>query len=70
MNESIRKAIEEKIKELEWRNQVRSLEIIDWLKGLLKETEAKPEPIKKEVKVELPEEKKEAPKRKIIFKKK
>ena len=46
------------------------MEIIDWLKGLLKETEAKPEPIKKEVRVELPEEKKEAPKRKIIFKKK
>ena len=70
MNEEIRKAIEEKIKELERRNQVRSLEIIDWLKGLLKKEEPKPEPIKKEVKVELPEEKKETPKRKIVFKKK
>ena len=33
--ENIRTAIEEKIKELEWKNQLRSLEVIDWLKGLL-----------------------------------
>jgi hypothetical protein len=32
MPEEIKKDIEAKIKELEWRNNLRSLEIIDWLK--------------------------------------
>ena len=59
MTEEIRKAIEEKIKELERRNQIRSLEMIDWLKELLKKTEVKeekkPEPIRVEIKDEVEE---------------
>ena len=59
MTEEIRKAIEEKIKELERRNQIRSLEMIDWLKELLKKTEVKeekkPEPIRIEIKDEVEE---------------
>lgn len=67
MTEEIRKAIEEKIKELEWRNNIRSLEMIEWLKGLMTKLpeEKKEEPIK-EVKVEIPE----TPKKKISFSKK
>jgi hypothetical protein len=66
----IRKAIEEKIKELEWKNNLRSLEIIDWLKNELlpKLPEEKKEEVVKEVKVEIPEEK--PAKRKISFSKK
>jgi hypothetical protein len=69
MNE-IRKAIEEKIKELEWKNNLRSLEIIDWLKNELlpKLPEEKKEEVVKEVKVEIPEEK--PAKKKISFSKK
>lgn len=66
----IRKAIEEKIKELEWKNNLRSLEIIDWLKNelLTKLPEEKKEEVVKEVKVEIPEEK--PAKKKISFSKK
>ena len=79
MIEEIRKELELKIKELEWKNNLRSLEVIDWLKSLLKKMEEKPTPIKKEITVEIPaevveevvkEEKKPAPKKKIAFKKK
>lgn len=73
--EEIREELQNKIHELEWRNTVRSLELINWMQEILKKTEPKQAPIKKEVKVELPEEevkeeKKPAPKRKITFKKK
>ena len=71
--EEIRNELQEKIKELEWRNNVRSLELIEWINSLLKKMEVKevkkPEPDKVEVK-EVEEEKPAAPKRKIIFKKK
>ena len=74
MIEEIKKELEAKIKELERKNNLRSLEMIEWIKWLLKKMEAKPELIKKEVKVEIPveaeEEKKAAPKKKIVFKKK
>lgn len=70
--EEIRKALEEKIKELERKNNLRSLEVIDWLKELINKMEVVEEkPTPKEVKVELPvEEKKETPKKKITFKRK
>ena len=71
-NEELKKAFEEKIKELERKNNLRSLEVIEWIKELIKKLEVveeKPQP--KEIKVELPEEeKKEAPKKKISFKRK
>lgn len=79
MIEEIRKELELKIKELEWKNNLRSLEMIEWIKSLLKKMEEKPTPIKKEITVEIPqevveeavkEEKKPAPKKKIVFKKK
>jgi hypothetical protein len=73
----MREKILNKIHELEWKNNVRSLEIISFLKELLAEL---PEEKKVEVKipqkieVELPEEKEEevkaTPKRKIVFRKK
>ena len=70
----MREEILKKIHELEWKNNVRSLEIIEFLKGLLaKLPEEKKEEIKKVVEVKLPEEEEEvktAPKRKIVFKKK
>jgi len=70
----MREKILNKIHELEWKNNVRSLEIIEFLKWLLAELpEEKKEEIKKVVKIELPEEGEEvktAPKRKIVFKKK
>ena len=71
--EEIKKALEEKIKEFERRNNLRSLEVIEWLKELIAKMEFKEEKPTKEVKVELPEEaeeKKPAPKKKIVFKKK
>ena len=80
MIEEIRRELELKIKELERKNNLRSLEVIEWLKSLLKKMEEKPAPIKKEITVEIPKEvveeavkeeaKKPAPKRKIVFKKK
>ena len=70
--EEIRLALEEKIKELEWKNNLRSLEVIDWLKELIKKLDVvKEEPTPKEIKVELPEEEeKPAPKKKVIFSRK
>lgn len=78
MTEEIRKEILAKIEELEWRNNLRSLEMIEWLKWLLKKTEVKEEKKVEPIRVELEEEKEEekseekkvAPKRKIVFKKK
>lgn len=71
--EELRKELQAKIKELEWKNQLRSLEMIEWIKWLLSKLEVKeevkPEPIKVELKEEA-EEKKPAPKKKIVFKKK
>jgi len=66
----IRKAIEEKIKELEWKNQLRSLEVIDWLKWLMAmlPEEKEVEVIEKKVGVEIPDEK--PLKKKIVFNKK
>ena len=70
----MREEIEKKIKELEWRTNVRSLDMIDWLKFLLTklpEECKKEEQAPKEVVVELPEvEKKVVATRKITFKKK
>lgn len=78
MIEEIRKEILAKIEELEWRNNLRSLEMIEWLNWLLKKTEVKEEKKVEPIRVELEEEKEEekseekkvAPKRKIVFKKK
>ena len=86
MIEEIRRELELKIKELEWKNNLRSLEVIEWIKSLLKKMEEKPQPNVKEITVEIPEVTKEiveeaveqakeelkkpAPKRKIVFKKK
>lgn len=73
MIEEIKKELESKIKELERKNQLRSLEMIEWIKWLLSKLEVKEEvkqePIKVELKEEV-EEKKPAPKKKIVFKKK
>lgn len=73
MIEEIKKELESKIKELERKNQLRSLEMIEWIKWLLSKLEVKeekkPEPIKVELKEEV-EEKKPTPKKKIVFKKK
>ena len=73
MIEEIKKELEAKIKELERKNNLRSLEMIEGIKWLLAKLEVKeevkPEPIKVELKEEV-EEKKPAPKKKIVFKKK
>ena len=62
--------LNEKIKELERKNNLRSLEIIEWIKELIKKLEVVEEkPVEKKVEVKLPEEK-PAPKKKIVFKKK
>jgi DNA-binding NtrC family response regulator len=69
--EEIRNELQEKIKELEWRNNVRSLELIEWINSLLKKMEVKEEKKPEPIKVEVEEEEKPAtPKKKIIFKKK
>lgn len=68
--DKVRAAIEAKIKELEWKNNLRSLEVIEWLKGLLKllpEAEVE-QPITK-VEIEL-QDVKPVVKKKIVFKKK
>ena len=73
MIEEIKKEFEAKIKELERKNNLRSLEMIEWIKGLLAKLEVKeePKPIKVEVKeVEEPKEEKKVIKKKITFKKK
>lgn len=73
MIEEIKKELELKIKELERKNNLRSLEMIEWIKWLLSQLEVKeevkPESIKVELKEEV-EEKKETPKKKIVFKRK
>ena len=73
MIEEIKKELEAKIKELERKNQLRSLEMIEWIKWLQAKLEVKedvkPEPIKVELREEV-EEKKPTPKKKIVFKKK
>ena len=72
----MREKILNKIHELEWKNNVRSLEIISFLKELLAELpeEKKVEDkIPEKIEVELPEEEEEVkatPKRKIVFRKK
>ena len=74
MIEEIKKELESKIKELERKNQLRSLEMIEWIKWLLSKLEVKDEkkqePIKVELKEEVKEEKPATPKKKIVFKKK
>ena len=71
-NEEIKQALEEKIKELERKNNLRSLEVIEWIKDLIKKLEVKEEKvIEKKIEVELPEEEeKKTPKKKISFKRK
>ena len=71
-NEEIKQALEEKIKELERKNNLRSLEVIEWIKELIKKLEVKEEKvIEKKIEVELPEEEeKKTPKKKISFKRK
>lgn len=73
MTEEIKQELIAKIHELEWKNNIKSFEIINWINDLLTNypcKEKKVEEAKKEIKVELPEEKKPAPKRKISFIKK
>ena len=73
MIEEIKKELEAKIKELERKNQLRSLEMIEWIKWLLAKLEVKEEVKQEPIKVELKEEVKEektTPKKKIVFKKK
>ena len=53
-NEEIKLALEEKIQELEWKNNLRSLEIIEWLNELIKKLEVVEEPTPNEVVVEMP----------------
>jgi hypothetical protein len=54
----IRKAIEDKIQELNWKSEVKSILMVEWLQSLLAmipvEEEKKEEPAK-EIKVEIPE---------------
>lgn len=78
MNERLKEELLEKRKELEWKNNLRSLEVINWIDGLLKRLEEPAASAPKEVIVDLPdkepEEKKEVKKpgksQKIVFKKK
>lgn len=78
MNERLREELIAKRKELEWKNNLRSLEVINWIDGLLKRLEEPAPKAPKEVIVDLPdkepEEKKEVKKpgktQKIVFKKK
>ena len=73
MIEEIKKELEAKIKELERKNNLRSLEMIEWIKWLLAKLEVKEEVKQEPIKVELKEEVKEektTPKKKIVFKKK
>lgn len=79
MNERLREELIAKRKELEWKNNLRSLEVINWIDELLKKIEGEKKPeAPQEVIVDLPdkepEEKKEIKKpgktQKIVFKKK
>lgn len=61
MTEEIKQELIAKIHELEWKNNIKSFEIINWINDLLTKypcKEKKVEEAKKEIKVELPEEKK------------
>ena len=72
----MREEIEKKIQELSRKSEVKTILMIEWLQGLLAKLPEEPKKvavIEKKVEVELPveeEEKKPAPKRKIVFKKK
>lgn len=76
--EQIKEELQNKVKEYERSVTVRSLEVINWLNDLIKRIDVeapKKVEVKKEIKVELPEEpveeeKKPAPKRKIVFNRK
>ena len=72
--DQIKEELQSKIREFERQAKLSSLEVITWINDLIKrlDTEEKPVEVKKEVKVELPEveEKKPAPKRKIVFNRK
>ena len=73
--DEVREAIVAKIKELEWKNQLRSLEVINWLNDLLKmlPDDTVVEVAPKEVIVNLPDVTKDAKpvaKKKIVFNKK
>ena len=79
MPERLKAELNAKLEELRRKNNLRSLEIINWIEGLLKKAESEePEAPKEpeEIEVELPkeEEKKEVKKpgktQKIVFKKK
>ena len=71
-NEELIQELQAKIKELEWRNNVRSLELITWLNELIKKMEVKEEvkPITVEIKKVEEEEKKPVAKKKISFSRK
>ena len=65
----MREEIEKKIKELEWRSEVKSILMIEWLNKLLAMLpEEKKEVVEKKVGVEIPDEK--PAKKKISFNKK
>lgn len=70
----IREEIEKKIQELSRKSEVKTILMIEWLQGLLKQLpeEKKVEVVQKRVEIELPveEEVKPAPKKKIVFKRK
>lgn len=70
----IREEIEKKIQELSRKSEVKTILMIEWLQGLLKQLpeEKKVEVVQKKVEIELPveEEAKPAPKKKIVFKRK
>lgn len=75
MIEQIKEELIAKRKELEWKNNLRSLEVINWIDGLLKKIEGEKKPeAPKEVIVDLPDEEpaeeKKPAKKKIVFKKK
>ena len=69
--EELKNELQAKIKELEWKNNLRSLEMIEWINWLLKGLEVKEEVKPVTVEVKKVEEVVEKPaKKKISFKKK
>ena len=70
----MREEIEKKIQELSRKSEVKTILMIEWLQGLLKQLpeEKKVEVVQKKVEVELPveEDAKPTPKKKIVFKRK
>ena len=71
--EELKNELQLKIKELEWKNNLRSLEMITWLNELIKKMETKEEAKIIEKKVEEPKEEeveKPTPKKKISFSRK